>query len=284
MARVAVLRALASRFSFGILLTGAVALMLLGKFDAVVMDNVRARFTDAVAPILDGMSRPAATVADMVNEVRSLADLRAENAALRVENEALLEYRAIAHALLEENRQLSSLLNYVPAAPHTFITARVVGDNSGAFVRSLAINMGNENGIRDGLPAMGANGLVGRTVQTGDQSGRILLITDLNARIPVLLEDQRWRAVLGGDNTGQPELLHLVADAEVRVGDRVITSGHGGMFPPGLPVGRVASVSDGAVRVEPFEDLSRMEFVRIYDFVPYRDDAMLRAPSGYFVE
>lgn len=284
MARVAVLRALASRFSFAILLTGAVGLMLLGKFDAVVMDSVRSRVTDAVTPILDGMSRPAATVSDMVDEVRSLGDLRAENAALREENDALLQYRAIAHSLLEENRQLSGLLNYVPAAPHTFVTARVVGDNTGAFVRSLAMNMGRLNGIRDGLAAMGADGLVGRTVQTGDRSGRILLITDLNARIPVVLEHQRWRAVLGGDNTSQPALLHLVPEAQVHVGDRVITSGHGGMFPPGLPVGRVASVADGVLRVEPFEDLSRLEFVRIYDFVPYRDDAMLRAPSGYFVQ
>ena len=93
-------------------------------------------------------------------------------------------------------------------------------------------------------------------VQVGEWSSRVLLITDLNSRIPVLIEPSRQRAVMAGDNSGQPESLYVPGDASLAVGDRVVTSGHGGMFPPGLPVGLVASVSDNSIRIQPFVDLA----------------------------
>ena len=126
-------------------------------------------------------------------------------------------------------------------------------------MRSLAVNLGADNGVRDGQAAVGSIGLVGRTVQTGDRSARILLITDLNARIPVVVEETRLRGILAGDNTNRPRLIHLPPDTEVRAGDRIVTSGHGGMFPVGIPVGVVASADDGTVRIEPVEDLTRLE-------------------------
>src|SRR3546814_19915720 len=112
------------------------------------------------------------------------------------------------------------------------------------------INLGAANGIEDGQAVLGRRGLLGRIVQTGDHSARILLITDLNARIPVMVESSRRRAILGGDNTEQPELLFLPRDSEVAVGDRSITSGPGGLVPPGLPVGVVSSGGAPAVRVD----------------------------------
>src|SRR3546814_10996914 len=111
------------------------------------------------------------------------------------------------------------------------------------------INLGAANGIEDGQAVLGRRGLLGRIVQTGERSARILLITDLNARIPVLVESSRHRAILGGDNTEQPELLYLPRDSKVAVGNRIITSGPGGMFPAGLPVAVVSSVGGHATQI-----------------------------------
>ncbi len=280
LAKIAAIRAVAQRFSLALLLLASITIMMLGKVDEVLLDGFRSQVNDAVAPILDAFSRPAASVARVVEEARELTALREENALLRDQISQLRQYQAVAHRLEAENESLQGLLNYRPPVAHAFITARVIADNSGAYVRSLAVNLGTSHGVTDGMAVLGGNGFVGRTVQTGERSTRALLITDLNARIPVVVERTRQRAVLGGDNTAQPKLLYLPPESELQVGDRVVTSGHGGMFPPGLPVGVVSRVVDGTGRVEPFEDLSRLEYVRLVDFTPYMTGAMIPGVPG----
>lgn len=278
------IKAAAQQFSFLLLLFGAIGLMMVGKVDTVVVEGARERAMDAVAPLLDAVSRPAATAAQVVEEAQTLADIRAENAQLRAENAALQQFRDAAFRLEAENLSLRSLLNYRPPEPNRFLTARVIADNSGAFVRSLAVNLGALNGVADGQAVLGDRGLAGRIVQAGERSARILLLTDLNARIPVVLERARYRGVLGGDNTDLPRLIHLPleAEAEVAVGDRIVTSGHGGMFPPGLPVGTVRSIADGEIRVRPFQDLTRLDYVRIVDFHGGQAEARsVETPGGF---
>jgi rod shape-determining protein MreC len=103
-------------------------------------------------------------------------------------------------------------------------------------------------------------------VDVGEWSSRVLLITDINSRIPVLLETSRYRAVLAGDNSDRPRLAYVQPDTPVAIGDRVVTSGTGGMFPAGLPIGVVASVEDRVIRVAPLAALDRVEHVRLVDF------------------
>jgi rod shape-determining protein MreC len=280
MVRIAALRAVAQRFSFALLMMAAIGLMMLGKVDAVLFDAMRARVTDAVAPILDAFSRPTAAVANGIDNLQSLARLREENARLRAENAALQQFQQAAYRLEAENLSLRALMNYNPEARHAFITGRVIAGDRGAFVRSLAISLGADHGVRDGQAVLGSRGLIGRIVQTGARSARLLLITDLNARIPVLVERSRHRAVLGGDNSDQPRLLHLPAEIDVHVGDRIVTSGHGRLFPAGLPVGIVVLVEEGLVRVMPLEDLDRLEYVRIVDFRAALEDAAMMPVPG----
>jgi len=248
------IRAWAHRFAFLILIVAAFALMLLGKADTVLVERARTAVTDAVAPILEIASRPVATVRDVLDQIRELADLRAENATLRRENQRLRQWQAVAQRLEAENLALRDLAQMVPDAGLRFITGRVIGDTGGAFARSVLVNAG----ARDGL--------AGRVTEVGLRSARVLLITDINSRIPVLVGESRERAILGGDNTGQPKLLYLMPNSEIRPGDRVITSGHGGVFPPDLPVGIVTQASETAMRVQPYIDWAHMEFLRLADY------------------
>lgn len=281
--RIAALKAAAHRFSFGLLLFAAISLLMVGKIDAVLVDGVRTRVVDAVSPILDAMSRPAASVARLFGEFQSLSDIRSENARLRQEVAALRQYQDVAFRLEAENLTLRNLLNYTPDSAHSFLTARVVADNGGAFVRSLTINLGSANGVRDGQAVLGGRGLIGRIVQTGDRSARVLLITDLNARIPVTVERTQQRAVIGGDNTDRPKLLYLPPDASIRVGDRIVTSGTGGMFPPGLPVGVVAAAQDGAIRIQPVEPIEAIDYVKVVEFRAV-DPGMAMMPAPGFAQ
>lgn len=260
------IKTLAQRFAYLGLVGMAFALMMLGKVDTVVVERARTHVTDAVAPILDAMSRPVASVNRMVSDIREIANLRDENQRLREETARLLQWQTVARRLEAENKMLQGLLNFVPGPEASFISARVIADTGGAFIHSLVLNAGTRDGVRKGQAGITGGGLVGRIAGVGSRSSRLLLLTDLNSRIPVLIEPSRTQAILAGDNSDKPRLIHLPQGTTVTPGDRIVTSGHGGAFPPGLPVGVVASVSDGGIAVKPFVERDRLEFVRLVDY------------------
>ncbi|RDD63610.1 rod shape-determining protein MreC [Ferruginivarius sediminum] len=259
-------RAWLHRFAFLLLVGGAFALMLVGKADGILVERARTTVVDAVAPILDAASRPVATVADVLREGRELAVLRAQNAALRKENARLKHWQLVARRLEAENAALAQLLDMAPEPQTDYVTGRVIADSGGAFVRSVLINAGTNHGIAKGQAALTGEGLAGRVAEVGRTSGRVLLITDINSRIPVVIESTRQRGILAGDNSDRPKLVYLPEEAEVAVGQRIVTSGHGGVFPPGLPVGEIVKAGEHGVRVRPFADWNRMEYLRVVDY------------------
>ncbi len=260
------LRGRIHRFAFLFLVVGAMALMLLSRTDNPVVERVSAVVTDVFSPIMDALSRPAASVKELVQNVREFADLREENIRLTRENERLLAWQEAAHRLAAQNEALQLLLDFKPVPKAHFVTARVIADAGGAFVRSVLINAGTAQGVSRGQAAVTGKGLAGQVVQVGYRSARVLLITDINSRVPVLVEGSRKRAILAGDNGILPRLTFLPVNASVAHGDRVVTSGHGGVFPPGLPVGRITVANDGVLRVAPFLDVDRLEFIRLVDY------------------
>ncbi|MPY76552.1 MAG: rod shape-determining protein MreC [Alphaproteobacteria bacterium] len=260
------LRGFAHRFAYVFLLAAALGILLLGRADPHIFQRARTTVTDMTAPVLDALSRPAVTISHVIAEARELARLREENIILRAENERLLKWQNAARTLLAENKQLQELLGFTPPQDATSVTARVIGDSGGAFVRSVLVNAGRREGVAKGNAALSGKGLLGRVAEVGERSARVLLINDLNSRIPVVIERSRERAILAGDNSVTPRLLYLPATTSVQVGDRIVTSGHGGAFPVGLPVGVVSAVSDEGVRVMPFADATNIEYVRLMDY------------------
>jgi rod shape-determining protein MreC len=142
----------------------------------------------------------------------------------------------------------------------------VIADTGGAFAHSLVLNAGSRAGVGKGQAVVTGEGMVGRIAAVGERSAWVLLITDLNSRIPVTIAPAGIRAILAGNNSDRPRLVHLPPGVAISPGDRVVTSGHGGAFPPGLPVGIVAAVSEAGIDVRPFMDRSRIEYVRVVDF------------------
>lgn len=262
------IKALIQRFTYFLLIGGAMALMLLGKVETVLIEEARVRLTDAVAPLLDGASAPLASVAHLGQEARAMLDLHAENERLREENGRLVQWQSVARRLEAENRSLQELLRYTPEPGATYISARVVGDTGGPFQRNVLINAGSRVGVQKPNVAVTGEGLVGRIVQVGDRSSRVLLLTDLNSRIPVVIEGSRQRAILAGDNSDRPQLQFLTGEGEIQVGERVVTSGQGGVFPPGLPVGVVSKAGGHPARVDPFVNLKRLEYLRVVSYKP----------------
>ena len=264
--RLATVRLLAQRFAFLSLIVASAALMLLGKADIVLIEHTRVLVDDALAPLLEAMARPAATVARITDNVHELANIRSENARLREENARLMHWQTVARRLDAENAVLHDNLNVVPDPDPAFVTARVIGDMGSAFGHSMLLGAGLADGVRKGQAVLSGEVLVGHIAEVGQRSSRLLLITDINARTPVLVESTRTNAILAGDNTARPRLNYVAGNPVISVGDRVVTSASGGAFPPGIPIGAVSSVADGIIRVEPFVQRHRLEFVSVVDF------------------
>ena len=260
------IKALAPKFAYFGLVGLAVGLMVFAKAETILVEKTRQVVTDAAAPILDMASRPVATARALVEEVGDLVDIRAQNARLAEDNARLLQWRSAAARLEVENERLRGLLKYKPGPEASFVSARVVADTGGTFAHSLILNAGAVDGIGKGQAVMSDDGLVGRMAGVGHRAARVLLITDLNSRIPVLIEPSHTRAILAGDNTARPRLIHLPPGAVASVGDRIVTSGHAGVFPPGLPVGVVVTTGGGASQVRPHAARDRLEYVRVVNY------------------
>jgi rod shape-determining protein MreC len=257
---------LSQRFALPVLVFASVVMVVLGKADTLLFERVRVVFADLVSPVLGIVSQPVAAVDQLLDQVQGTFALSAENAQLRQDNARLVQWQQVAQGLTVENARLRELLNLAPDPSVSFVSTRVIANSGGSFVRSVLIDGGSREGIARGQAAMTGAGLVGRVTEVGDRAARVLLVTDLNSRVPVAVDGSRERAVLAGDNSDRPRLLYLPARTTVKVGDRLVSSGNGGIFPPGLPVGEVAAIEDGIVRVEPYAELSRLDYLRIVNY------------------
>lgn len=227
------------------------------------LQSVRTRTTDLFAPVLTSINRPVQIAADYVRAVSGLASLQQENARLAAENTKLREWYQTAVMLKSENESLHKLLNISLPPDKTFVTARVIGDSGNDYVRSALVLAGTQDGVQKGQAAIAGDGVVGRVVESGKKTSRVLLMTDINSRIPVLVEGTEVNAILGGANNDLPELLYLPRGKKIKEGARIITSGHGGLFPYGLPVGEAVKGKSGRWFVRTFSDPGHLTFVRI---------------------
>jgi rod shape-determining protein MreC len=276
------IRALVGRFAVISLMAVAFALMFMGKAEVVVVERTRTAVINAAAPLLDALSRPIATAVAGYHYVAGLADAYTENQALKAEIARLHGLEQSSAKIAAENAMLRELTRFVPDGAASFVSARVIGEGGGPFVRSVLINAGARDGLSRGQAVLNGDGLVGRLTDVGDSASRVLLLIDLNSRVPVVIEETRERAILAGDNTDRPALAYLPPDARVSAGQRVVTSGNGGVLPPGLQVGTVSLGRDGVPRVQPFVDWSKIEFVRIVDFGLEVEELppIVRQPAG----
>ncbi|HTR18071.1 MAG TPA: rod shape-determining protein MreC [Acetobacteraceae bacterium] len=255
-----------ARLTLPVLIATAFGVMLLGKADTTLAERARTGLADALAPIYGAFSGPLATVRDTMAGAGDLFALRSENAALREENERLRRWYSVALALDAENAELKANLHWIPDPPPSYVTARVVADAGGVYARSVLLSVGPNHTVRKGQIALDADGLVGRVTEVGGRSARVLLITDMNSRVPVVLEHSRSPAILAGDNTARPRLLYFQEGVHPAEGERVVTSAEANAFPAGLPVGVVHYGASSLPEVQPLAHLGRLEVVRIFDF------------------
>ncbi len=255
-----------ARLTLPVLIAAAFGLMLLGKADTVMAERAHMVLADTLAPIYGLLAEPLARLRDAADSIGLVLAQAGENVRLQKENEQLRKWQAIALALDAENTTLKANLHWIPDPQPSFVTARVVADASGVYARAVLLSAGPNHGIIKGQIALDDRGLVGRVTEVGARSVRVLLLTDLNSRIPVILEGSHSRAILTGTNGTRPRLAYWTEDVQPIEGERVVTSAEANAFPAGLPVGTVHYNSQHVPEVEPAARLDQLEIVRLFDY------------------
>ena len=255
-----------ARLTLPVLIVVSFGIMLLGKVDTLVAERAHTVLADGLAPIYAVLSAPFARLHAAVTETATLWEMRGENARLRAENEKLRRWQSIALALDSENQRLKASLRWIPDPNASFVTARVVADAGGVYAKAVLLAVGPNHGIRKGEIAVDERGLVGRITEVGSRTARVLLISDLNSRIPVIMETSRAHAILVGTNGLRPRLQYWPEGIVPQEGERIVTSAEANAFPANLPIGTVHYTSSGAPEVEPAGLLQKLEVVRIFDY------------------
>ncbi|MEN9408870.1 MAG: hypothetical protein RL216_844 [Pseudomonadota bacterium] len=269
------------RLFVGLLVLLLLGLFLLWRIDSPRVERFRAALVDRVVPSFDWALLPVTKAAAMIDEFQSYASLYEQNQELRRELQQMKAWREAALQLEQKNARLLDL-NQVRLDPKlTHVTGVVLADSGSPFRQSVLLNVGARDGIRDGWATMDGIGLVGRVSGVGERTSRVILLTDSNSRIPVTVQPSGQKALLAGDNSSLPPLEFLDDADLVRPGDRVVTSGDGGMLPAGLLVGQVAMGTDRRLRVVLSADYERLEFLRVlrsHELQPITDPGALIAP------
>ncbi len=255
-----------SRLTLPVLIAISFGVMLLGKADSLLAERVRMALADALAPLFGVVSEPIERIHDAIADAGDLVNLRAENMRLHDENDRLRQWQAVAMALDAENTALKGNLHWIPDPAPSYVTARVVADAGGVYARAVLLSTGPNHMVTKGQIALDERGLVGRVTEVGMRSARVLLITDINSRIPVTLEGSRARAMLVGTNNPRPRLMFWPEGSMPAEGERVVTSAEANAFPAGLPIGVVHYTANNVPEVEPFARLDRLEVVRVFDY------------------
>lgn len=219
-----------------------------------------------VAPVTGVLSTPLGWIGAGVDGVRGYFFAVSENRRLKQELRVAREWQVRATALRDTNDRYKALLGLKTDPPIPMVAARTVSEARGPFSNTRLANAGAEKGIKPGNPVMSENGLVGRVIGVTNGVSRILMLTDTASRTPVMVDRTNARAILAGDGGPNPRLEYLRGQEPVKQGDRLVTSGDGGVLPRGLPVGVAVKGLDGRWRAVLASDAAPVDFVQVMLF------------------
>jgi len=259
------------RFLVGILFVLLLGVFLLSRIDNPRAERFRMALVDRFFPSFEWALVPVTSMTRMVSDFQSYTRVYEQNQELRGELQRMKGWREAALQLEQKNAQLLALNNVKLNPRLAFITGEVMTDSGSPFSQSALVNIGRQDGVRDGSAAVDGLGLVGRIAGVGEVTSRILFLSDVSSSVPVVIVPSGRRAIVRGDNSIVPPLDFLDSEAGVQAGSRVITSGDGGVFPADILIGQVAIDPRGHFRVRLAADYENLEFIRVLKVTPRED-------------
>lgn len=248
----------------------AFGLVFLNKAGDKNFDKNQDALSAVLYPVLRVMQLPADGVYWVYQKIDDFIFVYRENNELKSNIKQTDELKNKLYALQTENALLSEMLVYTPPKDIDFVTAKVITGEGDGFSHSMIVYVPEKEKITKGQVVLYKDAVIGRVEKVRGAYVRIMLISDINSKIPVLIERTRDRGILSGNNTEVLNLLFTASNADIVKGDRVVTSGVGGIFPSDLLIGYVSKASASFVEVLPVHEIEKIEYVKI---VRYLTDA-----------
>ena len=250
------------KFSLFALVVFSIILIYIETIEAKPLDYLRSFIKDTIYRGSVVVSFPSKGFKSVFGAVKDHLNLFNENIKLKEENAQLKEQIFDPGFLIFENKQLRQLLDEQVTSSTNLVSARVMIDKQSPYLNSFIINSGSNKEIKNGMAVLDGKNFVGRIVDVNFFSSRVLLVTDLNSKIPVSIEPSGHQAIISGHGTKEPTLEYLPKNHKVQSGNKVYTSGKEGIFAPGIPIGEVR-MSNEKNSVSLFSDISQIMFINI---------------------
>ena len=239
------------------------AIFLVWKVDNPRAERLRMMVLEKIIPSFEWFILPIRSLTNTAGVIASFNSLSKENEELRFELRRLKNWKEAAIRLEEENAQLLELNNVSINPKLKYITGLVLSDSGSPYRRSVLLNIGTENGVKDGWAVIDHSGLIGRLAGVGKNLSRVLLLIDSSSRIPIKIEPSGRKAILFGDNSLNPAIEIIETNDMIRSGDRVMTSGDGKTFPSDILIGHAIRGPDQRLRVQLIADYRSLKFLKV---------------------
>lgn len=261
------MKGLGQRFTAFFFIIASIALLVFGRSETNLIEETRAQIFSTFVPVITVVDIPREATSSLSEWIRNVAVVFSDNDFLREENAELKRQLAASTELEIDNLRLKNLLKIKDGTVSTITASRIVSDSNSPFFKSMLINSGTNDGVRKGHAVVNEEGVIGRTINVASNSSRVLLLNDINSRIPVKFAETGVNVILAGDNSQRLKINFMPPEEKVSIGDVVLTSGMGGVFPPDLPVGKVSEITDlGEIKIEPAINLNRLNYVSVIEY------------------
>ncbi len=250
------------KFSLLALILLSVVLLFIETIEVKPLNYLRSFLKDSIYRGSIVVSLPSKALKSVMFTVENHMNIYKQNIELRKNNALLKEKIYDPSFLILENEQLRKLLVDQETSSNNMISSRVMIDKKSPYLNSFVINGGRNKKIKNGMIALDGKYFVGRIVDVNFFSSRVLLITDLNSRIPVVIEPKGYHAIMAGNGTPNPILEYLPKNHNIKAGNKVFTSGKEGIFSPGIPIGKIKMVSE-QIFLSLFSDINQITFINI---------------------
>ncbi|HIF61938.1 MAG TPA: rod shape-determining protein MreC [Candidatus Pelagibacter sp.] len=250
------------RFSLFVLIIFSIILIYVETIKSKPFDYLRSFIKDTIYRGSVIVSSPAKGIKIFSNSFKAHMKVFEENSRLKEENKELKDKKYNNSFLIVENNELKKIIDEKKAASSNLVTARVILDKKSPYLNSFIIGSGGNKKIKNSMSVLDGLNFIGRIVNVNFFSSRILLITDLNSKIPVVIEPGGYNAILSGRGDNRPALDYLPKNHTLKSGNKVYTSGKEGIFKPGIPIGEVI-LSNSTPLVNLASDINQITFVNI---------------------
>ena len=255
-------RGIQQRFSLFILIIISILFLFLETIETKPLNTIRAIIKDVVYRSAVVVSYPSKILSGSYDLISSHIKLYSNYNELIKENNELKNNISKSDFLELENSQLRQLIDEQVSSSSNLVSARVILDEQSPYLNSFVINIGSNKNVKNGMAVLDGKNFIGRIVDVNFFSSRVLLISDLNSKIPVLSEPSATHAILSGHGDDSPTLEYLPENHSIKDGDKIFTSGKEGIFSPGTPIGE-AKIENDVVEVLLFSDLNQITFINV---------------------